>query len=237
MMTMTTPLDEKRSNRFKLLHKLYDLTGGRADRYTIDIRKLGEEIGLDAGVALDTFEYLKGEGLTKWVALGGIGTITHWGVKEVEDALENKPTAHFPANIVVLSNSPGASVNTGTGNQIIAPNTTFDQRGQVIQYQYNAAGDINLESITEASQLASQLDLIKRELSVARENGAISELAESKARTPLLEAIEEASGSVPNLEITIKHLRQASEYLINSPGATDIDDALERACDWAEQHG
>ncbi|OPY81805.1 MAG: hypothetical protein A4E65_00994 [Syntrophorhabdus sp. PtaU1.Bin153] len=228
---MKNSLEEKRKNRFLLLHKLYALTNGVAERHLIDIRELGEELGMGGDVALDTFEYLKGEGLTKWMALGGIGTITHWGIKEVEDALEQKPTAHFPANIVILTNSPGANVVSGS-----VGSSVFDQRGQHVQYQYNAAGNINFAAAQDATQLVLQLDLLKQELIKAREEKAISELTESKAKTPLLEAIEEAKRPEPDRKSLLSHLAQAKGYLKDIAALTGLVEAITEACKWIESH-
>src|SRR5438128_601809 len=210
---MNGSIDENRKKRFLLLRKLYDKTEGRADRDVIDIREIGEEIGIGSDIALDTFEYLKGEGLTKWMALGGRGTITHWGVKEVEDAIDQKPTAHFPANIIILANSPGANVMSGSGHQVSQGSSIFDQRGQRVNYQYNAAGNINLGAVQDTTELASQLDLLKQELTKAREHEVISELTESKAKTALLEAIEEAKKSEPDKKSLLTYLGDAKDYL------------------------
>jgi hypothetical protein len=158
---MNTSLEEKRKNRFLLLYKLYEKTDGVAEQHLIDIREVGKELGMEADVALNAFGYLKDEGLTKWMALGGLGTITHWGIKEVEDAKDHKPTAHFPANIMIILNSPGANVVSGSANNINNIYYKFDQRGQRVNYQYNAAGDINVEAVKNYDDLISQLDLLK----------------------------------------------------------------------------
>jgi len=231
---MSTSLEEKRKNRFLLLNKLYDMSNGVAEQHTIDIRKAGEEIGMGADVALDTFEYLKGEGLTKWMTLGGGGSITHWGIKEVEDALDHKPTAHFPANIVILTNSPGANVVSGSGQQFSPGASIFDQRGQQVKYQYNAAGNINIGTVQNAFDLASQLDFLKQELVKAREAHVISELTESKARTSILEAIEEVKKPVPNKDPLLGYLRQAIDCLKGITAIGSIVEAVSKAYYWVE---
>ncbi len=78
----------------------------------VDMAELGMEIHLSREECEGTVEYLAGEGLLKYVALGGIISITHLGVIEVEAALQkpDEPTAHFPAvhntiNIGTMSNS------------------------------------------------------------------------------------------------------------------------------------
>lgn len=229
---MSTSLEEKRKNRFLLLRKLYEMTNGVPEQHLIDIRKVGEEIGIGADVALDTFDYLKGEGLTKWMALGGVGTITHWGIKEVEDALDHKLTAHFPANIVILANSPGANVVTGSGHQFSPGASIFDQRAQQVNYQYNAAGNINFGTVQNISDLVSQLDLLKQELINAREAKAINELTESKAKIPLLEAIEEAKKPEPNKKSLLAYLRQAKDCMQDIGAISGIVETVTNAYEW-----
>ncbi len=229
---MSTPLDKKRKNRFLLLHKLYEKTDGVADRHLVDIREVGKEIGISPDTALDTFEYLKGEGLTKWMALGGIGTITHWGIKEVEDALDQKETAHFPANIVILSNSPGANVVAGSGHQFSPESSIFDQRGQNVKYQYNAAGNINFGAVQNAADFITQLELLKQEISKAHKEQLINELTESKTKTQLLEAIEEANKPNPDKNSLLGYLGHAKDCLRGIAEIKGIVEAVTMACEW-----
>jgi len=231
---MSTPLDEKRKNRFILLNHLYEETGGVADRHLIDIRKIGKEIGLGPDIALDTFEYLKGEGLTKWMALGGLGTITHWGIKEVEDALDQKPTAHFPANIVILANSPGANVVSGSGHQFSPGSSIFDQRGQQVNYQYNAAGNINFGAVQNLADFISQLDLLKQEITRAHQEQLINELTESKTKTQILEALDEAKKTKPNKTSLLSYLEQAKDCLKGGVEVSGIIEAIIKACEWVQ---
>ena len=223
---MVNQLEEKRKNRFRLLQALYEKTDGVPERHLLDIRDIGKELGIDPDIALDTFEYLKGEGLAKWMAIGGIGTITHWGIKEVEDALDNQPTAHFPANIVVLTNSPGANVVSNTGN------TVFDQRGQHVKTQYNAAGDINFGAAQNITGFIEQLNLIKQEINNAFTNQHISELQESKAKTQILEAVEEAQKGIPDKGTLLTYLKEAKECLSGIVAIKPIVQSIANAYDW-----
>jgi hypothetical protein len=228
---MRTTLEKKQKNRFCLLHKLYDLTGGVAERHLIDIREVGQELGMTADEALETFEYLKGEGLVKWMALGGQGTITHWGIKEVEDALSEKPTAHFPANIVILTNSPGASITTGTTH-----NTTFDQRGQTVTHQYNAAGNINVGAIHSREDFVAQLGLLKAELKKASDASLIDELTESRLKTLILEALAESKKSQPEKSSVVSYLNKAAEGISTISGVTELADGIKKCYEWASNY-
>ena len=92
---MGEELDEKRRLQFLLLSRLYEIADGGA----LDIREVGRSTGMTDDEALDAFDYLKDEGLTRWMAIGGIGTITEAGINEIEEAYDERSTAHFPANI------------------------------------------------------------------------------------------------------------------------------------------
>jgi len=229
---MSDTLLQKQKNRFILLQKLYELTDGLAERHTIDIREIGIELGMTSDLALNTFEYLKGEGLVKWMALGGYGTITHWGIKEVEDALVQRPTAHFPANIIILTNSPGATVNAGSNNN---NPTIFDQRNQQVNYQYNAAGNINFESAVTKDDLIRQLDLLKSELKRAADVQKIDELLESKIRTLILEAIAEAKKESPEKTSLVTYLKQASDSISGITSVAELAGGITKAYEWAKQ--
>ena len=232
---MGTPLEEKRKNRFVLLRELYDITDGLANSHSINIRQVGKEVGMDENLALDTFEYLKDEGLAQWMALGGYGTITHWGVKEVEDALDHKPTAHFPGNIVLLVNSPGANVSSGEGHSTSNTSVIFDQRGQHVNYQYNSAGNINIGSVQDRADLVSQLDLLKQEIAKAHEGSVISELTESRAKMPILEAIEEAKKPKPDKSSLLTYLGDTKDCLKGIAALGGIVEAVTKAYEWVEK--
>ena len=67
---------------------------------------------------------------------------------------------------------------------------TFDQRGQHVNYQYNAAGDINFAAVGKQDELAEQLKKLLEELRTAREAGVLSEDGASDAEYNLERAIE-----------------------------------------------
>jgi len=77
-------LAEKEKNRKLFLTKLYEKTDG-SQTAMIKMDAVGEELGFDYKTTSDVVEYLIGEGLVKPVALGGFISITHWGVKMIED--------------------------------------------------------------------------------------------------------------------------------------------------------
>ena len=128
---MNISSEVKTKYRFRLLHKIYEITGGVAERHALDIKQIGDEIGTGPFVALEAFDFLRAEGLTKWVASGYKGTITALGLEEVKDALAGKASIHFPANILAMINTPEAPVETPAEIKL---------RQQAQQAAMNAAG-------------------------------------------------------------------------------------------------
>jgi hypothetical protein len=50
--------------------------------------EIGDQLGFDRDLTISIAQYLKGEGLLEFRALGGIISITHYGNKEVEENLK-----------------------------------------------------------------------------------------------------------------------------------------------------
>jgi len=96
-------IEEKKKKRFQFLHRLYELTGGNELEW-LNLYDIGEELGFDRKLTKTIVQYLDREGLIKVIGdQGGIAGISHWGVREVEEALSNPdtPTSRFPpVNII-----------------------------------------------------------------------------------------------------------------------------------------
>lgn len=109
---------EMKSKRFKFLEKLYEITEGSKFCF-VNMWGLGEELWLSRKDTEVIVEYLVGEGLVKYVALGGQISITHWGVSQVEEALTepDKSTEYFPPiNIININSMVGSQIQQGTNN-------------------------------------------------------------------------------------------------------------------------
>jgi hypothetical protein len=152
---MNPVVEKKRKQRFEYMNALYEATDGRELSY-IDMAEIGMAIHLSRAECEGTVEYLAGEGLLRYVALGGTIAITHLGVIEVETALQkpDEPTTHFPA----VHNT----INIGTmSNSVI-------QQGGDGSMQSAEIKPCDLESIsaflTELSSSVSQLPLAPDEM-------------------------------------------------------------------------
>ncbi len=95
-------IEEIIKKRFKFLYKLYELSDGD-ERYFRDMYEIGKELNYDEKLVYLITQYLGRENLIKNVGSSKIG-ITHWGIREVEDAVSypNEDTEHFPGNIISI---------------------------------------------------------------------------------------------------------------------------------------
>lgn len=62
----------------------------------------GEKLGFDRSLTDKLASYLIDEGLLEVAAMGPMVSLTHWGLKEIEEAISapEAPTEHFPALVV-----------------------------------------------------------------------------------------------------------------------------------------
>jgi hypothetical protein len=93
------------------------------------------------------------------------------------------------------------------------PNTFFDQRGQHVQYQYNAAGDIHIGSATAKQDLVPQLQKLLEEIAKARAANAIDDEAAIDASSSMEKAIVQAKKPAPEGSTIVKHLQTACGIL------------------------
>ncbi|MGP9801626.1 hypothetical protein [Rheinheimera sp. NSM] len=122
---MNEMIKMKQKQRIEYLNKIYDMADGSTAK-SLNGAEIGEQIGLvngDEALIRDIAHYLEGEGLINVDrVIGGFPgwvRLTHYGIKEIEDALENpdKPTQHFmPINILNVGQMIGSNVQQGTTN-------------------------------------------------------------------------------------------------------------------------
>ena len=114
-MTMIA-IEELRKRRFQFLNLLYEKTNG--DRYTrVSMWDLGNELGYEKNETQSITQYLEGEGLMEYAAIGGVIAITHLGITEVEEALSHpeQPTNYFPpVNIINIHHMESSQIQQGT---------------------------------------------------------------------------------------------------------------------------
>ena len=106
-----------KKKRLQYMHAVYELSGGN-EHILLNMWEIGEKLGFGghgSDLTDKIVQYLHGEGLIKFQALGGIFGITHRGIKEVEHALNypEQPTEHFvPLATVQIIHVAGNMVNS-----------------------------------------------------------------------------------------------------------------------------
>lgn len=84
--------------------------------------------------------------------------------------------------------------------------TIFDQRGQHVNYQYNAAGDINFGSVHNRVEVIEELEKLQNELSTAIQVGSLDEDAATDAEYHMKKAVQQAKKDNPDKKRIIDHL-------------------------------
>ncbi|MFZ4641610.1 MAG: hypothetical protein ACOYMP_14610 [Nodosilinea sp.] len=104
----------------------------------------------------------------------------------------------------------------------------FDQRGQQVNYQYNAAGDINLDFVQNQTQLVEELGKLKAELSKAAEAQVIDADVFTDADYQMTKAIQQAKKPEPNKKNITEYLNNAKSILESATAASEIVTALNK---------
>lgn len=128
-------IEELKKHRFQFLHFLYEKTEGDEHSH-VNMWELGEELGFEKEKTNKITQYLVGESLMEYAAMGGIISITHQGVIEVENALTHpeEPTEYFPpVNIININHMENSQIQQSssysTQTQSIETNNINDLLG------------------------------------------------------------------------------------------------------------
>ena len=104
-------IEELRKMRFQFLNLLYEKT--RGNKFNCVTKwDLGSELRYERDVTELISQYLEAENLLEPSSVGRI-SITHYGVKEVEEAISNpkEPTHHFPPiNVINIHHMEGSQI-------------------------------------------------------------------------------------------------------------------------------
>jgi len=162
-------INENRKLRFKYLKRVFELANDDKS-ILVNVKGVGQELGLNNQEIDKIVEYLYSEGLVKRNG-GGQVMITHSGIKEVEEALLNpdKPTEHFlPVNIinvqtmtnsVIQQGSEGSSVsyinNQDVINQIKEVINDLNEKLEYIDLKEDVLGEMVAEIHTVIAQTES----------------------------------------------------------------------------------
>jgi hypothetical protein len=116
-------LEEKEKVRYEILKWIYEQTNG-ATTTRLDLSQFFRATSLSPketqeyiGIR-DAINYLSEERLIECMTLGHSYSITHRGVKEVEQSIKNpeKSTDHFSSPVIQIFNASVGNVQTGNNN-------------------------------------------------------------------------------------------------------------------------
>jgi hypothetical protein len=86
---MSNILEERQKNRWLLLRKVCEIAEEISEKDSINVYKVGEQLGWSTEETEAAFDYLQGEGLLKGVAVGGGIKLTHQGAR-LEEKQKNR---------------------------------------------------------------------------------------------------------------------------------------------------
>lgn len=104
--------------------------------------------------------------------------------------------------------------NTAQGGSV----ATFDQRGQNVNYQYNAAGDINFGAVQNRQEFITELEKLKGELQKAAAATVIDADVATEAEYQLSKAVNQAKKPDADQKTVLEHINGA-KTLIESVAA------------------
>ncbi len=198
-------IEQKKKQRFEFLEKLYKETNG-SESYMVNMWELGKELEYDRETTSNIVEYLQGEDLLVPRALGGGIAITHYGIKEIEEAYEypNEPTEHFmPINVINIENMNNSSIQQGTIHS--TQNNHFDT---------NELSELK-QIISELQKVISELEESDLKEELVAENETL--ISQSKSPKPKKNIVKETLKSIKEVSkaITIKTITTQLNQLID----------------------
>jgi hypothetical protein len=111
-------IEDLRKKRFQYLNLLYEKS--RGDKFNrVSMWELGNELDFERNETRSITQYLGSAGLMEYATMGGGIAITHYDVKEVEEALRHpeQPTHYFqPVNIINIQHMEGSQIQQGTNS-------------------------------------------------------------------------------------------------------------------------
>jgi hypothetical protein len=141
-----------------------------------------------------THQYLVGEKLIEFMAMGGLAGITHYGIKEYEAAISSpeQESKYFPpinvinniANIESISNSQ-VQIGSNASSQVINKETEF---GEILDWLSKLENSLLSEKMnTELESIRDEINLVKAIASSEKPNKKYLNIALGAIRDLLVE--------------------------------------------------
>jgi hypothetical protein len=138
-----------------------------------------------------------------------------------EKDLPSKDELSNLVSVAIYNNPEGGSMSV------------FDQRGQQVQYQFNAAGNISFDAIHDKDGLADELEKLKREIEQAKQSNAVNGDLAVEAEYHLVQATKEARKDVPDKTTFLGHIEKAKGILQNVAAVAGLVGALVKVAEIA----
>jgi hypothetical protein len=91
--------------------------------------------------------------------------------------------------------------------------SVFDQRGQKVTYQYNAASNINFSAVQNRVDLISELEKLKTEISKASDAQIIDNEMVTDIQYEIQKAIDQSNKPEPSKNHILGHLGNAKDFM------------------------
>ena len=113
--------------------------------------------------------------------------------------------------------------------------TVFDQRGQQVTYQYNAAGDINFGAVQNRVELVQELEKFQTEMTQAIKEGIFNEEVATDTEYQLKKAIQHAKKPEPDKTSILEHLSNVKELMQGVTAASGLFTGLVKATELVQK--
>jgi len=208
-------IQKKKQDRFKFLNRIYEVSNGRIG-CMIDGEVIGQEFGFDRGYSTDIYYYLNDEGLTEPMGAGIRLSLTHYGLKQIEEALSepNESTTYFPPiNIINIGEMHGGAIQQGTNNSNINI-TSNDTINNVNQYldKLKEFTNKHIEDDNIQQELKADIQTIKQQLKSPKPKNSIIKATIQSVKEVLIGASGGVIGALATPEA--QELIQMAEVLI-----------------------
>ncbi len=205
-----TPLEIKKSNEALFMRRLYEATDGDY-LVSVDWDELTEGMNLSEEKTRILVRYLSQEGLIKSGGMGKSVNITHPGVVEVRQSLENpnKATEHFPPAATILniinSSVSGSSIAQASANVNQTAIYTGEQRQdlQTVLDQVRNVLDQNLLDAEDSQVVRADIQTVEAQIESPRPNDTIIQAS----LTSILNVLAAIGGDNQLIQAVVEALR------------------------------
>lgn len=121
--------------------------------------------------------------------------------------------------------------NQSQGDQM---STIFDQRGQQVNNQYNAAGNISI-NVDSKDDLINELEKIRSEIERVKNTQSLSRDVAVEVEYNILQANKEVQKPKPNTGAFVEYIKKAKELLSDVAAVAGVVSALSKIIEVAQQ--